>query len=234
MAVLSLVCALAVAGFATQGQAVAQTYNLGDLITSQETVQNGDKLFADWYFDSAVFSASDVQVKLIQDQFGYGLSFGGPWYVIGNSAADFRLEFSVEVAPEASGNLISDVHLNINEANAVGGGYVSVSEQVHSNGPVPLIQPPLHVLFADTTNPPDSLSDSWDLPTPQKRLYIRKDVMLVAGNGTEVLTSRAQLLNYTNLSYLDQTFSQIPEPGTVLLVATGIFGLCLTGRRSRK
>lgn len=237
MGILSVVCALAMA-VATKAQAIDQVPNLADLISNQTTLQIGDKLFADWGFSSSDYgklSASQVTVQLIQDQDGnYGLTFGGPFFITGNSSLDFHLEFSVAVSPDAPDNYISDVHLFIPEATFQGGGGVVVTEQVHETGPIPLSLPPMLVVQADSSNPPDSLHAAADLPEPLKRVYIRKDVTLIAGNGTGVITGRSQLQNFVGLSYIDQTFSQIPEPGTVMLVATGIFGLCLTGRRSRK
>jgi hypothetical protein len=116
--------------------------------------------------------------------------------------------------------LISDVHLRFNGAYS-GDAFSEVIEQVFGTGFVLLNKEDLVV-----SNPPPVFEDVYWLDQPSNKILVVKDVILYAEGHRR--------LSHASISTIDQTFSQIPEPGTVLLVAAGLFGLILTGRRSHK
>ncbi|HEY6565569.1 MAG TPA: PEP-CTERM sorting domain-containing protein, partial [Pirellulaceae bacterium] len=64
------------------------------------------------------------------------------------------------------------------------------------------------------------LTDWADLTVPVRRLRVQKDILLFAG-----ANSAAQV------SFVDQTFSQIPEPTTAVLLGLGL--VVLAWRKSR-
>jgi len=216
-------CALA-AGLTSQARAditiLGPSVNLQALIDGQAPLQVGDKLFDNFGFLSVSgFLASEVLVTGIQDSYGYGLRFSGGWTAVGGEVKDFILSFDVAVAPQ-SNLLISDVHLRYN-GTYLGEGYTEVVEDAYTMddklvGTIHAYNPP------SNTNP-----DALLLAVPVNKLQIIKDVLLDGGTGHRLLSeSRAQI------SYIDQTFSQIPEPSTVVMVVTGLVGLCLISRRS--
>lgn len=236
--ILSLVCALVMAAVAVQAQTLQPQAlpSLADLISNNTVLQNGDKQFGNWFFDvnnAALLDPSQIHVRLIQDAAGnYGLEFLGAFQASGNTALDFHVGFSVTVDANSQ-NQISDVHLYTDAVQLAGdGSYVAVTESIYPG--TSATPPPLLSIGDSTSTSGETLVAQGDVFPTQKSVYVLKDITVVAGNGTGLITSRIQNSNYAVFSTLDQTFSQIPEPGTIVLVATALFGLCLTGRRNRK
>ena len=197
-----------------------------DSLVGGASIQVGDKIFSDFSIDGDVL-ADAVEVVAIQDSNGYGISFQGVFGVAGFGVSDFRLGFAVEVAPD-SNQFISDVHLAF-DGVVDGVGFAMVVEQVFDGGSIPLGNL-LGQIVVNT--PPDNLGDTLVLGQPTKKLYIQKDILLVAG-GTEGEDHRRLVRGYTyaEITRIDQTFSQIPEPSTVLLVTIGLLGAAATARR---
>ncbi|MDW8342892.1 MAG: PEP-CTERM sorting domain-containing protein [Verrucomicrobiae bacterium] len=207
---------------------LGQSVGLADIINQHGSVQVGDKIFADFSIVGDV-TANKVTVTAIQDTFGYGLRFSGGFLAVGNQITDFVLGFSVAVDPQAVDWFISDVHLRFN-GNYVGEGFAEIVEQVFSGGPAPLGSL-LGQMFV--SNPPTILENTFYLQQPLKKIYVLKDVLLYGGGDVPPHKRLGNVAgtNRATISVIDQTFSQIPEPGTVLLVAAGLLGVALTGRR---
>jgi hypothetical protein len=74
------------------------------------------------------------------------------------------------------------------------------------------------VVFASATS--NQLSATLSITPPQKFLTLSKDVHL-----------DATLPAFATISTIDQTFTQIPEPSMLALVAVGVTGLILLRRR---
>jgi hypothetical protein len=64
------------------------------------------------------------------------------------------------------------------------------------------------------------LFDSLAIQPPQSLLTVSKDVIV-----------EATLPAFTTISTIDQSFTQVPEPSAVALVAAGFTGLVLLRRR---
>jgi hypothetical protein len=100
------VCLLAVCAAPTAKAIQAEVgdvFSLTSLIEENSTIEIGDKVFADFAFDSATFSVDTVLVKVIQVDGNWGLSVRDEWSAYaaegdGSIAKGFRLEFSVAVA----------------------------------------------------------------------------------------------------------------------------------------
>lgn len=187
---------------------------LNTLTNQGATLLVEDKLFGDFSFISGDFTASDVLVTPIQDSFGVGLRLSGGFVAVGSQIRDFIVQFSVTVTN--SPMLISDVHMVYN-GNYVGLGFSEVVETVRDTNGVVLGQ-----FFV--SNPPTILESTFYLPAWQTKIFVTKDVILYGGGGHPQL-------NRATISFIDQTFSQIPEPSTSLLVGAGLVFLLVAGRR---
>jgi hypothetical protein len=199
-----------------------------DTLLNGGSIQVGDKIFAD--FSISGFDAAGVTVIGIEENGHYGIRLQGGFAAFGNQIKDILIGFSVSVAPE-SDLLISGVHLDFNGAVAIGSGFASVVETAVTPSGQHMLLPPLVVL-----NPPPILSASADLVSPQKKIYVLKDIMLIAGGDTaphKRLGNGDNAVNAVLISQIDQLFVQIPEPGTVVLVAAGLLGVAITGRRRK-
>jgi hypothetical protein len=199
-----------------------QSINLSKLVsTNAESVEIGDKLFGDF---SAVFSAnngftcSDLQLTALSNQIGFGISFSGPMLALGNVTKDVVFRFSVTVTN--SSQLISDVHLDYN-GTVNGAGFSTVTETVFTGGFGGTLVDQINVFNLGGTN--FNLGAAADLPTPEQKIYIEKDVIFGGGApGNQ---------NASFISIIDQTFSQVPESSTLLLSCAGLATFLFVKRR---
>ncbi len=199
-----------------------------DTLLGDGSIQVGDKIFADFSIDG--FSAAGVTVIGIEENGSYGLRLQGGFSAFGDQYRNIQIGFSVTVAPESS-QTISAVHLDFNGAVLVGNGSVSVVETATNDALEDLLVPALVVV-----NPPPVLSASADLVSPQTKIYVLKNIELQAGGDAsphQRLGTTDTAINAVAISQIDQLFVQIPEPGTVVLVAAGLLGVALTGRRRK-
>ena len=212
----SILCALVALVFAGAPCAQAQTIlgpavSMATLTNSGADLLVGDKDFTDFTI-SGSFQASQVTVTPIQEPNGdFGIRFGGT-FVASNSALDMILGYQVSVTN--SPNLISVANLSFDGQVTSGTGLAQVVEQVFTNGG---FYGQMSVFATASTN---QLTASLAIIPPQSSLDISKDVILTA-----------TLPANSSISEIDQTFTQVPEPGTLALVAVGFSGLFLLQRR---
>jgi len=121
-----------------------------------------------------------------------------------------------KVSVTNSPNLISRANLLFN-GTVTGTGLAEVVEQVFTNNNQLAGQ--MFVFASATTN---KLSDSLAIQPPQPFLTVSKDVIVVA-----------TLPAFASISTIDQTFTQVPEPSALALVAAGFTGLAVLRRRRR-
>jgi hypothetical protein len=215
----------------TARTAPAQTTNLipnsGTISLSQllgpsaVSVQVGDKLFSDFEYipsngtgnPANDLPAGAIVVSALSNPFGFGISFSGPFVPTGNTTNDIVLKYSVAVTDPHQ--LISDVHLGFNGA-VVGAGLAQVTEQIMTNGFGTDTVALLNVYNNGLPNP--AFNDVVVLLQPREKLFIQKDILFGGGG---------------SLSIIDQTFSQIPEPSTLVLAGAGCFALLALRRRKR-
>ncbi|HUI07542.1 MAG TPA: PEP-CTERM sorting domain-containing protein [Verrucomicrobiae bacterium] len=220
-------------GFVSSGFAQITNLSLGDSIqlsqlTNGLSLQVGDKLFSDFIFgytDTDANAGNDLQssmvlVSSLSNQIGFGLEFQLPLEAVSNETKDVKLEFSVQVLNSA--NLISDAHLSF-VSSAIGLARADVSENIYTNG-----FGGDSIATLNVGNPGNSadFSPSAAFPVPQAKIWVEKDIITHAyGSGGD---------DSAHISIVDQTFSQVPEPSTLVLLVAGLIGLLLVTRRTKR
>ena len=185
------------------------TVSLASLTNGQDLIV-GDKEFTDFTISGGL-QAGQVNVTSITENGNFGIRFSGA-FVSGASPLDFTLGYQVSVTN--SPNLISAANLLFN-GTVTGTGLAQVVEQVFTNNNQLVGQ-----LVVSATATTSVLSASLAITPPQKFLTLSKGVHLDAA-----------LPAFASISTIDQTFTQIPEPSVLILVAAGVAGLALLRRR---
>ncbi len=199
----------------------AFTVTLGDPIRLSRLENGGmftvgDKTFSDFsYAATEDMPRSDaVNVIPIQDCDGnFGVRFQGGFIDLpGGSPSDALITYAVM---PARGREIVDVHLAGN-MELVGPGIAQVVESFLPTFP----NGPTLTIFDD--GQVQQLIDWADLPRPiGSKLFVQKDILLRSDVGGVS----------ASVSFVDQTFSQIPEPSSfVLLAGVVLLSWCRTRR----
>jgi hypothetical protein len=184
----------------------------------------GDKLFEEFGYTASgdMPGAAGVNVVPIQDDDGnYGIRFQGAFVDLASSQGGSDALITYKVTATRPGYLISDAHLQGNPNLLGATGTVNVTETF-----LPLDPPAdyTHTLeiYDDEQHPDDPKhSDVTFFTPPVKMLDVQKDILIFAGDQTNVL------------SFVDQTFSQIvPEAGTLSLSLIGLVSLALRRRNA--
>lgn len=151
--------------------------------------------------------ADGVNVIPIQDCDGnVGIRFQGGWLDLpGNSSSDALIAFNATISAGA-GMVIDGVHLAFNGSSVGGGGFAGITETF-----LPLNSPVLNVYDDGMGN---VLLSDWAAVDPGvMELNIQKDIILNAGTGVAA-----------TMSFVDQTFSMVPEPNSMVLLLIGFAG----------
>lgn len=137
-----------------------------------------------------------------------GLRFQSSFAAASGSSVDVLLGYTVTVNDPLQS--ISGIDLAFN-GSFFGLAVTSVTETAYS-GLTPVGQ-------ISVSNPPLKLTDSMTLAGTFSTLNIMKDILLLAGDG-----------GLGTISFIDQRFHQVPEPGTLALVGLVLVGLGLSRR----
>jgi hypothetical protein len=191
---------------------------LSDLLQPGATYTSGDKIFSDFTYVKTgdMPGPENITVGEIQIDGNFGIRFQGGFIdQAGGDASDALITFNVSV-PLNSNMLISDAHLYANPAVFAGEGLASVTETF-----LPIVQEDKLVVY-DFGNGNDQLADMIVFDQGYATLPVQKDIILHAiGNGA------------VTMSFVDQTFSQIPEPSTAAMLALGLLSVGCFRRRVR-
>lgn len=207
--ICSLVAVLFMVSQATAGSIPSGPSTLlSDLLDGGSLVV-GDKTFAEFTYnatgDMPPASAINV-IPIIDDEGDLGIRFQGGFIdTVGGGASDSLITFSVT----APGAYIMGAELagNVDVAN---GGVATVTETFL----------PEDTLSTLTITSGVKLADATLFGTPVQTLNVQKDILLLADSAP------------ATLSFVDQTFPQVPEPATGLMAIFGVLGL-LGVRRGR-
>jgi hypothetical protein len=194
-------------------------------LVAGDTIVAGDKTFGGFTYSITgdMPSGNLVNVIPIQDDEGnFGIRFQGGFIdttgAVGGS--DALITYTVTAG---AGNLISDAHLQGNPTRLGQLGSMSVTETflpLGANGQFTM------KIYDDQNVTPPKLVDSTVFTTPVKSLTVQKDILGLA----KVNPNSPELPQTVTLSFVDQTFSQVPEPASALLVFASIAGLALVRR----
>ncbi len=182
-----------------------------------------DKTFQNFSYSTAgtnLMPASSITVNPITTFHDPGFLFNAPWGVQAGETQGSLIGFTVNVNP--GGDLINDLSLAMFGAGFLGTGQVSVAEtyclgDTFADSCANGIQGSLlTILNSGQSKLTDSVSFS-----PVSVVDVVKDIELVGGsNGSAALVSGVQ-----------NQFSEVPEPGSMVLLGTGALGLAGVLRR---
>ncbi len=209
----------------------AKAVLLSDLIKNSGTLVIGDKTFSNFNYTSAsggLVDPSAISVLTINPRpMVYGLEFQGAW---SNPTPSTTLDGLLSYTVTSSGSPIIDAELYGNPdmvdgaGNTAGTGLMSITESLinPSNnvvvGKLSIHDSASYAPGQGTTH--NSISDDHIYFAPIYQLNIKKDMMF-RNSGLE-----------PTLSFVDQTYSQVPEPGTIgMLIGSGVPGLMLLIRK---
>jgi hypothetical protein len=187
---------------------------LKELIDTNGTMVNGDKEFSEFTYAATgnMPLAENVNVIPFQDAEGnFGLRFQGGFLDApdpNDQASDTLITYRVRVTdPE---RLISGAHLAAN-LFAQDGGSATVTETF-----LPLFKATDEVLRIPSGG---EVIDSIIFDVPQSDLVVQKNILMRA------------TVSQVDLSFVDQTFSQVPEPSSAIVWLPGLACIVLRSRR---
>ena len=204
-------------------------YTLGDLVNSGGTIAIGDKVFSGFGYQSSGLTAFDPSAITVTASESGGVDYltwsGNIALVSGGAAsADLVLNYIVTANPGAI-SMIDQRYIGVAQ-----NGSLLITETATSAG-APTASSQLSAGFVNDPSDPNNYpsgpfdvgeGDLLSVAPAQATLYVIKDISLavLAGGGSITVTQ------------VEQSFHQVPEPGTILLGSLG--GGLLLFLRSRR
>jgi hypothetical protein len=207
------------------GAKAATSDNLQHLSNTNGSLTIGDKTFNNFSFQEqglTSFDPSQIQVTASVNGGTYYLTWNGNISLTtsngsGPASADLVLKYTV-TATAGKIDALDAAFTGSTQPN--GGAFIAIDETARdANGNV------VGSTHLDTQNPPSSESAIFPINPPQSVLTVTKDISFGVSNG-----------GFATVSEVQQSFHQIPEPGSTAMF---LAGLAVTGgmvvlRRSRR
>jgi len=245
--VAALLCATMAFGYTTG------TVTLDQLIgtTNQNGLLVGDKVFYDFQFSVpqvicgpgcswAPTQASQVTVSGAGSGSPidpYAIELTGAFFAASSGSTVAYVDFLIKYTVETINGLPLINGIGQSYVGGVSGsGGIIINEQVYQTGyglGDPIAQSQLDL--TDKTDPPgESIQgDNLIISPPLNKVYVIKDILLVANAACPQDNPNCGQTNLTSISYIRQSVHQVPEPGFYGLMALGLSGLVLAFRRKR-
>lgn len=227
VSVLALVVAIPCSATPVQ---ITQSYTLLNLIQGDISLQIGDKIFSNFYATGPNGEGNFSPVSLegiwvtgyMDGDSLIGLQFTGNFTAFTNhslgidfSSLDIFLGYTVTAADAT----ITDVHLAFN-GGINGNAAVAVTETIDND----LFDQPF---VMSVTNPPPVLNQAIYFPFAVQTVDVTKDIALTA-IWLEVMGDAS-----ANISSIDQYYSQVPEPSSLILLGSGLIAMGIWFRKKR-
>ena len=217
-----LVAAMAVVVFASEASA-ATTDNLQHLMSTAGTLTIGDETFGNFdYLASGLttFDPSQIQVTASFSGGVYYLTWAGNMSLVsgGPATADLLLNYRVTAT---SGQIGMIDQFYTGSAQPQSAAFLSIDETVRdSNGNLVANS---HLDANDLSDPFAEPGDNLNINPPQSILDVTKDI------GFGVVNS-----GFVTISEVTQSFHEVPESGTTVLLALGLVPIAAEIRRRKR
>jgi hypothetical protein len=162
--------------------------------------------------------ATEISVTPVQISGSYGMQFDAVWNAAGGGLADSTIEFRATAPSPSYAFTGNDLWLT---AYGIAGtnppGIVAVSENLYASNPATIPPPKSFVNeLAYYRNDSDNQTSVEGSFAPVTQMWVIKDVGANGGVGDT---------GVAHLSQFYQTFTQVPEPSTIVLLGIGGLGL---------
>jgi hypothetical protein len=182
-----------------------------------------DKVFYDFGYQGLNKGAADVQViPLADNPFNPGLGFQSLWVAAGSGQMDSNITFTVAVDGDPAPLRIKDASLVMfGGARAPGSATVTEGLCLPGGGCI-------DTLYTFDFGLPGAvqLQDS-TIFAPKGVILVMKDIGVIGGGFA------GQLPGSAAISYVEDRFSQVPEPASIMLLGAALLGIGGIFRRKK-